>query len=177
MYINKYSHLLNIPIEQLILNSFHSCCPKHRREEIPKPQKPQNEWVLYIRNESASGNYNGPRKFVQKEIGNKWKNESQEIKIFFNILAEMALEKHKEIYPNYKYKSTKLQKNNESKLRNNEIEILSEITTSKDIIKFEPISFECKWKDCNLLFIDNVSLYNHIGDYITTGAGLKRKPE
>nr|CAG8620661.1 10713_t:CDS:1 [Entrophospora candida] len=66
--------------------------------DIPKPQ---NCFFLYRKNYNAKHKSLESKKdwkTLSKEAGNSWKNESDEVKRYFKILAMLAFEKHKLIY-------------------------------------------------------------------------------
>src|SRR5947207_4007856 len=87
----------------------------HRTLKIPRPQ---NSFVIYRRNLQAKmALSNTPNSSLErldkisKIAGNKWKNESKEIKEIFTFIADCAKKVHDHIFPGYvfnprKYAST-----------------------------------------------------------------------
>ncbi|RGB25237.1 hypothetical protein C1646_724306 [Rhizophagus diaphanus] len=79
----------------------------HRTSKIPRPQ---NSFVIYRRNlqakmalsQAANSSFDRLDK-ISKVAGNKWKNETKEIKELFAFLADCAKKVHNCIFPGYVY--------------------------------------------------------------------------
>ncbi|PKY38786.1 hypothetical protein RhiirA4_517534 [Rhizophagus irregularis] len=118
--IKESIHLLYLDIDKLLINS-----KKTRRyerlsrkgiTEFEKPPRPQNIFILYRRNKSASPEFKSKLKvdkkvkLTSKEIGILWNNETEEVIKFFCALERIAEKKHREIYgDNYKFEKKKSQ--------------------------------------------------------------------
>jgi len=90
-----------------------------RDEDACKIRRPQNSWILYrkdkfelLRKEAEAENKPRPiAADASKIISEAWKNESQEVKKYYNELAEKEKARHAEEHPDYKFKPrTKAQK-------------------------------------------------------------------
>src|SRR5258708_86557 len=84
-----------------------------------KVRRPQNSWILYrkdkfelLRKEAEAENKPRPiAAEASKIISEAWKNESPEVKKYYNDLAEKEKVRHAEEHPDYKFKpKTKAQK-------------------------------------------------------------------
>jgi hypothetical protein len=91
----------------------------NRDEDASKVRRPQNSWILYrkdkfelLRKEAEAENKPRPiAADASKIISEAWKNESPEVKKYYNDLAEKEKARHAEEYPDYKFKpKTKAQK-------------------------------------------------------------------
>lgn len=79
----------------------------HRTSKVPRPQ---NSFVIYRRNlqakmalsQTANSSFDRLDK-ISKVAGNKWKNETKEIKELFAFLADCAKKVHNCIFPGYVY--------------------------------------------------------------------------
>jgi hypothetical protein len=79
----------------------------HRTSKIPRPQ---NSFVIYRRNlqakmalsQTANSSFDRLDK-ISKVAGDKWKNETKEIKELFAFLADCAKKVHGCIFPGYVY--------------------------------------------------------------------------
>ncbi|EXX57020.1 uncharacterized protein OCT59_002502 [Rhizophagus irregularis] len=79
----------------------------HRTSKIPRPQ---NSFVIYRRNlqakmalsQAANSSFDRLDK-ISKVAGNRWKNETKEIKELFAFLADCAKKVHNCIFPGYVY--------------------------------------------------------------------------
>ncbi len=90
-----------------------------RDEDASKIRRPQNSWILYrkdkfelLRKEAEAENKPRPLAAdASKIISEAWKNESPEVKKYYNELAEKEKARHAEEHPDYKFKpKTKAQK-------------------------------------------------------------------
>ncbi|CAB4387138.1 unnamed protein product [Rhizophagus irregularis] len=118
--IKESIHLLYLDIDKLLINS-----KKTRRyerlsrkgiTEFEKPPRPQNIFILYRRNKSASPEFKNKLKvdkkvkLTSKEIGILLNNETEEVIKFFCALERIAEKKHREIYgDNSKFEKKKSQ--------------------------------------------------------------------
>ncbi|CAG8632320.1 10545_t:CDS:2 [Ambispora gerdemannii] len=80
-----------------------------RHYDFDKPPRPQNSWIIFRRNYAAYlrlWDRDSKSKITEtaKECSLKWQKLSSEVKNFFKVLAKIACENHKLVYPNYKYK-------------------------------------------------------------------------
>jgi hypothetical protein len=83
-----------------------------RDEDACKIRRPQNSWILYrkdkfelLRKEAEAENKPRPiAADASKIISEAWKNESQEVKKYYNELAEKEKARHAEEHPGYKFK-------------------------------------------------------------------------
>ncbi|CAJ0745410.1 13185_t:CDS:2 [Entrophospora sp. SA101] len=88
-----------------------------------KIPRPQNAWVLFRKDYEAKQRLRFPEKAlkmknISTDAGEHWRNESMKVKRFFDILSKLAHEKHKSIYPAYKYTpKKKTVKDNNSALK------------------------------------------------------------
>ena len=97
-------------------------------EDACKVRRPQNSWILYrkdkfeqLRREAEAENKPRPiAADASKIISEAWKNESQEVKKYYNELAEKEKARHAEEHPDYKFKpkskAQKLQEKEEKDL-------------------------------------------------------------
>ena len=95
-------------------------------EDAGKVRRPQNSWILYrkdkfelLRKEAETENKPRPiAAEASKIISEAWKNESPEVKKYYNDLAEKEKARHAEEHPDYKFKpKTKAQKLQERESR------------------------------------------------------------
>ncbi|CAG8552707.1 5799_t:CDS:2 [Acaulospora morrowiae] len=112
--------LLRNPPYQLTLCLEVLLSPARRnRKNKTKPEnkipRPQNAWVLFRKDYEASQRMQFPEKAlkmktVSTDAGDVWRNQSSQVKRYFEILSRLAHEYHKAMYPNYKYTPKKKQK-------------------------------------------------------------------
>ena len=90
-----------------------------RDEDTSKIRRPQNSWILYrkdkfeqLRKEAEVENKPRPiAADASKIISEAWRNESQQVKKYYNELAEKEKARHAVEHPDYKFKpKTKAQK-------------------------------------------------------------------
>ncbi|CAI2172643.1 11657_t:CDS:1 [Funneliformis geosporum] len=113
VYSSNYKFTLEI--DQLLTNS--STCRRATRGKKSGPPRPQNSYILYLRDTTArikqdpefSKEHPSKR---SKIIGKMWKNEPQSVKDLFESLAKLARKNHLNTYQNYQYKPSKAQKKN-----------------------------------------------------------------
>ncbi|KAG9304955.1 hypothetical protein G9A89_003124 [Geosiphon pyriformis] len=77
-------------------------------EEDEKPPRPQNGWVIFRKDYEAKLRELNPEETykiqdISKTAGPVWRDQSEKVKKYFEVLQRVALEKHKAMYPNYKY--------------------------------------------------------------------------
>lgn len=88
-----------------------------------KTPRPQNAWVLFRKDYGANQRLKFPGKVlkmrnISTDASENWRNETIKVRRFFYVLSKLAYEKHKSIYPNYKYIPKKrTQKDNNSTLK------------------------------------------------------------
>ncbi|CAG8442564.1 1673_t:CDS:1 [Ambispora leptoticha] len=78
-----------------------------RRVSSKKIPRPQNKWVLYRKAEGIKLTKNGDKpefNAIARIIGERWQEEAQEVKRFFELLADIGKRAHQEAFPQYKYK-------------------------------------------------------------------------
>ncbi|CAH1764291.1 73_t:CDS:2 [Entrophospora sp. SA101] len=107
LYVNKAqlcddeARLLFNPPCQLYLQIIGFISPNPNNVNSIDIPKSQNAFLLYRKNYAAKRKSLGCRKnwkIISKEAGDAWKKESDKVTSYFNILARLALEKHKSIY-------------------------------------------------------------------------------
>nr|CAG8628667.1 3625_t:CDS:2 [Entrophospora candida] len=107
LYVNKAqlcddeARLLFNPPCQLYLQITGFISPNPNNVNSIDIPKSQNAFLLYRKNYAAKRKSLGCRKnwkIISKEAGDAWKKESGKVTSYFNILARLALEKHKSIY-------------------------------------------------------------------------------
>ncbi|KFA81844.1 hypothetical protein S40288_01674 [Stachybotrys chartarum IBT 40288] len=79
-------------------------------EKIPRPS---NAFMLYRQRhhtQVAAENPKVPNPEISKIIGRQWREETSEVKAEFTRLADEAKQRHKERYPDYRYKPRRLAK-------------------------------------------------------------------
>ncbi|CAG8438482.1 1597_t:CDS:2 [Diversispora eburnea] len=81
---------------------------RNRKNKINKIPRPQNAWILFRKDYEANKRIKFPdqlfkMKTISINAGDEWKIQSSQVKRYFEILSKLALEKHKIIYPDYKY--------------------------------------------------------------------------
>ncbi|EQK98872.1 HMG box transcription factor [Ophiocordyceps sinensis CO18] len=72
----------------------------------PKIPRPRNAFILYRQHHQAQVTADNPKLSnpdISKIIGEKWKNEGDEIKKNWKKLAEEEKQRHQNQYPNYRY--------------------------------------------------------------------------
>jgi len=96
---------LTLSIEELIAPG------KKRKNPKLSPPRPQNVFILFKKDLMAKwklNNFSDSDKKLQlsdysKKAKATWESQSNEVKQYFQILYIACVEKHKEIFPNYKY--------------------------------------------------------------------------
>ncbi|CRK19036.1 hypothetical protein BN1708_012490 [Verticillium longisporum] len=74
-----------------------------QQEHIPRPP---NSWILYRQAHSRRIHEQSPD-LIAKAIAAMWRNESTDVKDHYKTLAAAKAQKHKERYPNYKFRASK----------------------------------------------------------------------
>ncbi|CAG8486778.1 10777_t:CDS:1 [Paraglomus occultum] len=81
---------------------------KSRRKDDSTPPRPQNGFIIFRKDCDAKlqliypdGTFNS--QIICKKVGEEWRRQPPVVKKFFQILQKIAFEKHKELYPDYKY--------------------------------------------------------------------------
>ncbi|KJZ80351.1 hypothetical protein HIM_00201 [Hirsutella minnesotensis 3608] len=72
----------------------------------PKIPRPRNAFILYRQHHQAQVTADNPKLSnpdISKIIGEKWKNESDDVKQNWKKLAEEEKQRHQNQYPNYRY--------------------------------------------------------------------------
>ncbi|GET02309.1 high mobility group box domain-containing protein [Rhizophagus clarus] len=109
--VNSTNYKFNLSIDELLKPS------RRTRRNIDlihlnllTPPRPQNAFMLYLRNKKADGMFKSAGSKILKQIGTMWRNETNEVKDLFYALAKLAEERHSIEYPNYNYRysSTRL---------------------------------------------------------------------
>ncbi|CAG8631367.1 6704_t:CDS:2 [Ambispora gerdemannii] len=113
-FLSEHSYPLTLTIDELTKPAI-----KKNRNHDPRPQ---NCWVIFRKDYEANKRLQNPDakktvKKITKECSLKWKSQSSEVKHFFKILEKIAFEKHKLMYPNYKYKPNNAKRSNYKKFR------------------------------------------------------------
>ncbi|CAG8843756.1 19999_t:CDS:1, partial [Racocetra persica] len=83
-----------------------------------KPPRAQNKFILYRKHYVALMKKRCPQRTVRtnelsREASRNWDSESNEVKRYFTILAEVAKDRHKAMYPGYIYEPEKKNKKDE----------------------------------------------------------------
>ncbi|CAG8848331.1 17854_t:CDS:1 [Gigaspora margarita] len=76
------------------------------RTKAKNPPRPPNAFILYRQakqSEIVAANKNISNNEVSKEIGDMWHKEPLEIKMKFQVMADIAKLEHMQKYPEYKY--------------------------------------------------------------------------
>ncbi|CAG8530526.1 5306_t:CDS:1 [Paraglomus brasilianum] len=116
--LTPYEHnlLFNPPY---ILNITLDCLIDPRRRQSngqdSKPPRPSNSWILF-RTNFASGLQSQDSNCVQhvsKMASKDWKNQPMVVKQYFNALAKLARQWHKEAYPGYTFRPRRQKQNKE----------------------------------------------------------------
>jgi hypothetical protein len=121
--VKESIHLLYMDIDELLINSKvtrrYKRLMRKRITEFENPPRPQNRFILYRRNQSASLDFkNKPKedrkvKLTSKEIATLWEDEPEEVIKLFCALERMAEKKHRKIYGDgYKPERKKRQSEN-----------------------------------------------------------------
>ncbi|EEY15877.1 predicted protein [Verticillium alfalfae VaMs.102] len=76
---------------------------KNQQEHIPRPP---NSWILYRQAHSRRIHEESPG-LKAKAIAAMWRNESTDVKDHYKTLAATEAQKHKERYPDYKFRASK----------------------------------------------------------------------
>ncbi|CRK40699.1 hypothetical protein BN1708_008291 [Verticillium longisporum] len=114
----QHPHVDNAPVvehdppvtslEQPIHLDFPSTTKGQKQQEhIPRPP---NSWILYRQAHSRRIHEESPGMSageISKEIAAMWRNESTDVKDHYKTLAAAEAQKHKERYPDYKFRATK----------------------------------------------------------------------
>ncbi|CAG8560372.1 3133_t:CDS:1 [Diversispora eburnea] len=100
---------LFLSIDELISPSKNSRASKKFEKKIRGPPRPLNDYFIfrknfevYIRSQQnaiSATNVGNVSRFASCE----WKKQPPTVKLFFKFLAEMAKNKHKEMFPGFKY--------------------------------------------------------------------------
>nr|CAG8647592.1 9123_t:CDS:1 [Entrophospora candida] len=100
---NDKVRLLFKPPCELYLSIEELIAPRYNPTKTPRPQ---NRFVLYRKNynKSLEDGTNVPN--VSKGAAKAWNIESHEVRMYFEILENLALEMLKLLYPGYKYTSS-----------------------------------------------------------------------
>lgn len=84
-----------------------------KQASIKKPPRPPNAFILYRKNQQAhilQQNANLCNNDVSRIIGSMWNGESPAVKQRFHLLAQEMKEKHRAMYPMYRYCPRKSQR-------------------------------------------------------------------
>lgn len=106
---NSAQHQLTLDISTLINNSKTSRrAVKCKREGKLEAPRPQNAWILYRKDTNArfrqTGEHEGKKSSkISQIIAEMWKNEREEVKRKFYVLAKWADYVHKEVNDGYSY--------------------------------------------------------------------------
>jgi hypothetical protein len=111
---NAAQHQLTLDIETLINSSQTSRrAARLRREGRQEAPRPQNAWILYRKDTNArfrlTGEHEGKRSSeISKIISEMWKNEREEVKKKFFVLAKWAGQVHETANIDYRYSPRRL---------------------------------------------------------------------
>nr|QKY89069.1 mating type protein 1-1-3 [Calonectria pauciramosa] len=75
-------------------------------ETQPRIPRPKNKWILYRQSKSAEVIRLNPgvtATEISRVVSEWWKNETPEIKAYWQAMAEEEERQHKILYPDYKY--------------------------------------------------------------------------
>lgn len=99
-----------VPLKQTLLPHYiirHTKRQKAAKQSsIKKPPRPPNAFILYRKNQQAHilrQNANLCNNDVSRIIGSMWNGESPAVKEQFHLLAQEMKEKHRAMYPMYRY--------------------------------------------------------------------------
>ncbi|CAG8546038.1 21064_t:CDS:2 [Dentiscutata erythropus] len=71
------------------------------------PPRPQNDWVLFLRNFTALLNLNGTKMNsttkVARMAADEWRRQPPKVRRYFKFLGDRAKEKHNELYPEFNH--------------------------------------------------------------------------
>lgn len=147
-FIKSWGYPFTLDIDCLLNNSDTTrVARRNKKKGIKKEPRPPNSFMIYRRNKHAElklyyqllqGGTNEKSANFSKVIGNEWKNEPDNVKELFGIMAREAERLHAIKYPDYKYKP-KQQKKRNNQQNDNISEIDSDWSDEKfDISKYFP---------------------------------------
>ncbi|CAG8482786.1 22610_t:CDS:2 [Dentiscutata erythropus] len=97
---------LTLPVEELLSS--------RKRKKSQKPPRAQNKFILFRKDYTARARKQDPDRTklmnthdFSREASQQWEDHSPQVKLFFTILATVATERHKAIYPGYVYEPEK----------------------------------------------------------------------
>ncbi|CAG8656072.1 15139_t:CDS:1 [Cetraspora pellucida] len=106
--------IMKNPPYELTLQQEELLAPRKQKKKTRKAPRAQNKFILFRKDYTARVRRKEPRRAksmktqeFSKEASEKWEEQSTEVKRFFTILAEVATERHKMMYPEYKYEPEK----------------------------------------------------------------------
>jgi hypothetical protein len=124
IYNSRVKKTLNLSIEVLTNDSTTSRLAQRNRSVRTKVKtipRPQNPWIIYRRDKSASSEFKGVKSWITSVIiGDRWKKESSEVLEYFVALSMLALENHQKKYGDYKYQPKKAKKSKNHQRQPNE---------------------------------------------------------
>jgi hypothetical protein len=116
---------LTLTIEELLAPSK----KKSKSNNRSYPPRPQNVFILFKKDLTAklrreSPNFSLPIVEISKVAKTTWANLSKEVRQYFQFLYLACIEKHKELYPGYRYTPKKKSKSRpESKNRSKKVPV------------------------------------------------------
>ncbi|CAG8592335.1 23529_t:CDS:1 [Cetraspora pellucida] len=121
---------LTLEVDDLIAPSNPRKAKKHQKNPYLSPPRPQNSFFLFRRDFAAKLKQKGV-KLKNSEISQlaaaEWHKQPQNVLCFFEVLENLAKEKHSQLYPNYKFTPRKEKsKNSEKSPKYNVTDNLSE---------------------------------------------------
>ncbi|BFZ55098.1 hypothetical protein PYCC9005_002137 [Savitreella phatthalungensis] len=75
-------------------------------QDDPAVKRPLNSFMLYRKDKQHHVDSNNHQS-ISKIIGEMWRNETAEVKLFYDRLAQSERRKHQELYPGYKFQPKK----------------------------------------------------------------------
>ncbi|CAG8822704.1 23339_t:CDS:1, partial [Gigaspora margarita] len=111
---DEQAHTVRAPYE-LTLNIDEIIYPSknpYRSTKTDEPPRPQNSFLLFRKDfEAKHRSLHKGEKISSQKISSlaaeRWNKQPPSVRLFFRKLEDKALEKHKEMYPNYRYQPNK----------------------------------------------------------------------
>src|SRR5260363_365341 len=88
-----------------------------KHPHLSTPPRPQNAWVLFRRNYTELLKLKGDKMNngeISRVAADEWRRQPPKVLKFFELLETQAKEKHKVLYPGYKFSPKKRSKHNTS---------------------------------------------------------------
>ncbi|KAF0559086.1 MATA-HMG [Gigaspora margarita] len=132
-FFGNSSYELTLGIEELISPPQNTRCAVKHRKNKSSPPRPLNKFLLFRRDFIAKQKENGRTMNIEdmsRLASYEWGNLTDDARRYFEILEQMAKDKHREMYKGYSY-CPKKNKGKESKSKRKNIK------TGQSIIQFE----------------------------------------